>query len=90
MLAPLTATKLTASTAYASLLPFTSVEVTFAEAMPAFEDSEAVLTSSASVVVAMSSASHTSTIVRFATIMSRIFAAAEQLASTAIKVAEHH
>jgi len=64
--------ELTKSTAYASSPPSASVRVAFAGKMPTSVGFVAVLTSSASIIVTVTSASRTSIVTRFAATRLRI------------------
>ena len=81
--------ELTKSTAYASSPPSASVRVAFAGKMPTSVGFVAVLTSSASIVVAVTSALRTSTVIRVAAIRVRIIIMVQLSARTVAKVAEH-
>ncbi len=83
-------TELAKFTAYASSPPSASVEVASAGKMPAFEDFVAVLTSSASIAVAMTSASRTFTVVEVAAIRLGITIMVKLYARMVAKVAKHH
>ena len=80
------AAELTKSIAFASLLPFASIVAAFAKTTPASEGSVAVFTSSAFVVVFITSALRTSVIV---IVGLRILVMVQRAAGIFVKSIEH-
>ena len=81
--------KLAKSTAYASSPPSASDRVVIAGNMPTSVGFMAVLTSSASIVVVVTFALRTSTVIRVAAIRGRIIIMVQLSARTVAKVTEH-